>query len=211
VRRPAAAEVAQELERVLAAVRREQLMLESSPDAPSVVELLTGERLKASWWTHPGSETAMAVLFRLRDHAEVVRVPLLSRRATWVHRELWPELLAVATAREAWQLDGLSERALALLALADREGVVRTRDLDWQQWPRAGKSARELEDRLLVKGGEEGNPREGPYKVVTAWPVWLAQHGLDDDLPAAQMARNELHRTVGRLNQAWGTKLRLSF
>ena len=69
-----------------------------------------------------------AVALALEASPDVASVKLVSGKATLVHHPLWPALLAIATARDAWQLDSLSPLARLLLATVDRDGLFQSDD-----------------------------------------------------------------------------------
>src|SRR4026207_520027 len=93
---------------ILAALAHHGLLLKQDKALPSVVGLLTADSLRTSWWSHSKANLIFAVLAHLSDHPDVLVTKLLYRKDTLVHRSLWPALLAVATTRAPWPLDGLS-------------------------------------------------------------------------------------------------------
>src|SRR5712691_13099353 len=94
--------------RVLAALGDKGLLLMQDKTFPSVVGILTGESLRTSWWSHPKAQLIFSVLTELTDHPDVLFTKLLCHKDTLVHRSLWPAVLAVGSARERWQVQGLS-------------------------------------------------------------------------------------------------------
>ena len=107
---------------VLDALSKSGLLLKQDKVVPSVVTLVTGETLRSSWWSHPKGRLIFAVLAELAEHPDVLFVKLLSEKDTLVHRRLWPALLAVVTAGEAWQRRGLSAAGRKLLASVNGAG-----------------------------------------------------------------------------------------
>src|SRR5262249_18474099 len=107
------------LDRVLGELSRRGLLLKQDKRPPNVVGLVTGGALSTSWWGHPEGGRIFGVLEELDDHADVLCTKLLSGKDTFVHRRLWPSLLAVAAAREPWQQLGLTPEARRLLASVD--------------------------------------------------------------------------------------------
>src|SRR5258708_15778415 len=128
-------------EQVLAALTTHGLLLKQDKAIPSVVGILTGESLSTSWWSHPKGRLIFTVLSELADQPDVLLTKLLYRKDTLVHRSLWPAVLAVGSARDKWQLQGLSVDAKRLLARV-RRGVGPVRGV--------GAPVKELERRLLV-------------------------------------------------------------
>src|SRR6266511_3379685 len=107
---------------VLAVLTANGLLLKQDKTLPNVVGILTGESLRTSWWSHPKAHLIFAVLSELADHPDVLFTKLLHRKDTLVHRSLWPAVLAMGSARDQWQLQGLSGEAKRLLERLDRGG-----------------------------------------------------------------------------------------
>ena len=81
---------------------------------------------------------------------------------TFVHRRLWPALLAIALAREPWQTHGLSHDARALLKRVEKAGELQT----------SGEAARELARRLLVHTREIHTEAGSHAKIAERWDGW---------------------------------------
>jgi hypothetical protein len=151
------------LSSVLAVLRRSGLILKQDKHLPSVVTLLTGEAQTRSWWSHPEGRRLFQLMGELADHRDVIVTRLLLNKETYVHRSLWPQLLAVATAAERWQRAGLSSNARALLARTQhaRTGV-----------PATGPVARELTGRLLVHAQEVHTATGAHALLLYSWSTW---------------------------------------
>jgi hypothetical protein len=130
---------------------------------PNVVTLVTGEKLRTSWWSHPNGRLIFAVLSELDDHSDVLFVKLLSRKDTLVHRHLWPALLAVAKAEEPWQSRHLSSAARKLMAtLKESKSAIRA----------SGPTVKEIELRLLAHA-EQVHTESGRHEIMLEpWSVW---------------------------------------
>jgi hypothetical protein len=129
---------------VVRTLERYGLLLQQDKKALSVVGLITGEALSSSWWNHPRGSEIFACLRALGDRPDVMTTRLISGKVTFAHERLWPALLAVATSREGWQLDGLSASARALLRRVESTAAVEA----------SGPDARDLQNRLLVRATE---------------------------------------------------------
>src|SRR5579859_280947 len=116
------------------------LLLSTDPKFPSVTGLVVGDVGGRSWWAHPEAKQMYGLSCALHDHPDVLMVKLISGKVTYVHRPLWPAIVAIGTAREPWQMDGLSKEAQALLKKTDSQSEVDA----------SGDAVRELETRLLV-------------------------------------------------------------
>jgi hypothetical protein len=84
-------------ERVLAELRDRGMLLQSARGPiPNVAELVAGEPIKGSWWGHGAGHEIFAVLNELADSDDVVRLRLVGKKITLVHRRVWPALVRVA-------------------------------------------------------------------------------------------------------------------
>jgi len=154
------------VESVFAALTQYGLLLKQDKSVPNVVGIVTGESLRISWWGHPKSHLIFAVLAKLADDPRILFVKLLDRKDTLVHSSLWPALLAVGTAREAWQMRGLSAAAADLLNRIDRgNSEVRS----------TGTAAKELQVRLLVTAHEAHTDSGRHELVLESWLSWSSR------------------------------------
>jgi|SRR5882672_4969600 len=166
----------QSVESVFTALTHYGLLLKQDKAVPSVVGILTGESLRTSWWNHPKSHLIFSVLSELSDHPEVLVTKILYRKDTLVHSSLWPALLAVACARDPWQLRGLSASAADLLGRVDRGDAVRA----------TGAAVKELEIRLLAAAHEVHTDSGRHETVLESWQVWSARVKCKVFAPAAR-------------------------
>jgi hypothetical protein len=155
------------------------MLLQSDARLPSLTRLVAGERVSGSWWSHPKAHAIFAIAERLSGHPDVVTSKLLSGKRTYVHRKFWPQLLSIATARESWQLEGISQTALSLLKRVETERVmrsdqVRTRESEVS----AGEATRELETRLLIHTEEFHTETGAHAKRMETWPAWSDRVGF---------------------------------
>src|SRR5215213_3774175 len=100
---------------VLKALTTHGLLLLQDKSALDVVGMLAGEKLSKSWWSHARGQAIFACLERLDGDPDVLTARLVAGKVTYVHRRLWPQLLAVACSGEAWQTRGISNEARQLL------------------------------------------------------------------------------------------------
>ena len=92
---------------------RHGLLLLQDKNLPNAVTEITGEHVSGSWWSHPRSHEIFWTIEQLPEK-EVITTKLIGGKVTFVHRKLWPALFAIGSAREAWQMRGLSREASAL-------------------------------------------------------------------------------------------------
>jgi hypothetical protein len=181
------------------------LLLESDPKLPSVCGLVTGEPMKGSWWSHPMAQTIFQVNERLDDHPDIIITKLVSKKVTFVHRRLWPELFAVGSARESWQTQKLTTPAKALLQIVDTEGAVNTDSLAVSKLKTPGDTARELEFRILVHS-EQFHTEKGKHaKRLETWEHWAKRAELRSPV-TAEDAKKKLEALVQKLNEQFNGK-----
>lgn len=163
------------------ALEKYGLLLLQDKNLPSVVSIITGEKVSGSWWSHPRSHE----IFRKLEALDAIATKLISGKVTFLHDRLLPAIAAVGRARELWQTHGLSPAAQRLLARVDREGSVRA----------SGHASRDLQERLLVSAREE-HTESGKHKTVLAlWPAskLTAEEGRRQLEKAALAIGAELH------------------
>ena len=192
--RPAETDAA--TKRVLAELERRELLLQAGREFASVANLVAGEKIRGSWWAHPKSNLIYWVCQDLEEHARVAEARLLAGKVTHVWHTLWPRVVAIALAREPWQLEKLSPAARHLLTSVDA-GPVRTDALEWP-WPTEKKAdvCRLLERRLLVKAQELHTESGKHAKLLTSWHAWWDEHS-GGPLPDPGSARRYLEQRVG--------------
>jgi hypothetical protein len=198
--------------KALRALERHGLLLNSDASFPSVATLVAGGPIRGSWWAHPASHDIYHVEVELKDRPDVVVVKLVSGKNTFVHRRLWPALLAVATARGAWQLNGLSPNAKALLDAVTRSGQLRTDQvpkLDGSRKDSPGEMARQLERRLLVHADEVHTDSGAHAKALETWERWARRVGARRGRVTAGQGRRQIEDVVTALNERFGAKGRL--
>jgi hypothetical protein len=188
------------VERQAAAVFRELeshgLLLETDPKLPSLVALVAGGPVRGSWWGHPLGHTIFVTGEALFAHRDVLHAKLVSGKATWIHRRLWPAVLSAALSREPWQVRGLSRDAEKLLEVVETEGQARA----------SGPVARELETRLLARG-EQAHTASGRHaKVLESWRRWAERLRVPVTGPSPEAARRELDGILASLNEKYGAR-----
>jgi len=199
------------LQRVFRQLKKYGFMLESDPKLPSVCSLITGGPLKGSWWAHPMAQIIFRVNEQLDDHQDVLITKLVAGKVTFVHRELWPEIISVGESREIWQTKTLSAPARSLLQLIDERGSVITNELPAidSGKVKAGDVARELEKKLLISAAQVHTASGAHAKALETWTHWAERVGFESpQLPTAS-ARKSLEDRLLRLNQEFGASANL--
>jgi len=155
---------------VLEQLAQRGMLLKQDPNLPNVVGIMTGESLRGSWWTHPRSHEIFSVLNELADHPDVLFTKLLKKKDTLVHRSLWPELMAVGSARAPWQMAGMSNEATMLLQKLDDSS---------EPTITSGTAAKALHYRLLAVSQEVHTESGRHAMALESWRSWSVRVGCD--------------------------------
>jgi hypothetical protein len=82
---------------LLATLAEQGMLLESARGPlPNVAEMVAGEPIRGSWWSHQRSHAIYEAINRLAGSPDVVRTRLVNGKVTLVHRRVWPALARVA-------------------------------------------------------------------------------------------------------------------
>lgn len=165
---------------------------------PSLTRMTIGEPIHGSWWAHPLSNDVYMVSQQLQHSGDVVMTKLVSGKETYLHRRLWPHLVAIGLSRAPWQLDGLSASARHMLADVDREGDIR---MDQYHSSRSrkelGEEARMLAWRMLAYADDVHTNSGAHARRLRTWQSWAKEREVAlDRLPSAKDAQREFERIV---------------
>jgi hypothetical protein len=196
---------------VMTQLKRDGFLLESDPKLPSVCTLIAGAPLRGSWWSHPLAQTIFQVNEQLEDHPDVLITKLVSGKVTFVHRNLWPEVLSIGSAREPWQLKNLSDSARWLLQTIDERGSLTTDKTTPLPSGKAkvGDMSRELEKKLLVNGAQIHTTSGAHAKVLETWPHWAGRVGFKNPNLSVVRAKQRLEERLLKLNQEFAASAKL--
>jgi hypothetical protein len=186
---------------VLAKLKEYGLLLQTDAKLPNVCALVAGAQVHGSWWAHPLSHEIFRVNCELVEHPDVLVCKLISGKITYVHRPLWPAVVAIGRARESWQMERLSRGARRLLAEVDREPI--------QTDGRVSKAASELERNILVYS-EQFHAEAGAHaRRLESWDCWAKRTGYIGERITVVRAKVVLEEVVGELNRRFGGRGRL--
>ena len=139
----------------LAFVERHGVVCEAARSGrlPALVDAIAGEAVRGSWWSHPQARRIFALTRSVRAAPDVLVCRLAAGKVTFVHKRLWPALLAVA--------DRLPRARLARIhETHTRSGRHIVEEMPFPEWvpdrllatsarQRGGRSARSELDALL--------------------------------------------------------------
>jgi hypothetical protein len=77
-------------------VERGMLLESSRGPIPNVAELVAGEPIVGSWWSHPKSHAIFEAINELAGAPDIVRLRLVNGKVTLVHRATWPAIVRVS-------------------------------------------------------------------------------------------------------------------
>jgi hypothetical protein len=177
-----------QIECVMNALQAGGVLLLQDKNFPSVVSLVTGERLTGSWWSHPRGKDIFTCLCAIGVHSDVLATKLLAGKVTFLHRRLWPAVLAVGQAREPWQLASLPREVRTLWERVEQQGSVIA----------SGTIAKEVELRLLAHSDQVHSDSGRHETRLETWRVWSQRIGCATDLTAAE-GRTQLETAVSAL------------
>ena len=83
---------------LLDAIAERGLLLLQDKKLDNVVTLMTGERVRGSWWSHPRAHEIFRATESLPED-QVVATKLVGGKVTFVHRSLWPDSIWTRIAR----------------------------------------------------------------------------------------------------------------
>jgi hypothetical protein len=173
------------LESMLARLHEHGLLLQQDKRLPDVAAAVAGEPIRGSWWAHPRAHAIFACLSELEQHPDTLVIKLVAGKVTFIHRRLWPAVLAIGVAREPWQFAGLAAGARDLYAAVEQQGMLMV----------AGRSAKELERHLLVHSAQVHTDTGHHELRMERWDLWADRVGADTTL-SAQAGRKQLEAAV---------------
>ena len=186
---------------VLAKLKEYGLLLQTDVNLPNVCALVAGAPVRGSWWGHPRSHEIFRVNCELAEHPDVLVCKLVSGKITYLHRALWPAVIAIGRARESWQMERLSHDARNLLREVDRKPI--------ETDARASKAASELETNLLVYVEQFHSEAGAHARRLERWDHWSSRTGYGGEPTTLDCAKRRLEEVMARLNREFKGRGRL--
>ena len=146
---------------------------------------------------------------RLYDHPDALCTKLIGGKATYVHRRLWPAVLAVGTSGEAWQTEGLPQAAGSILEEVRRRGSLRFDDIPRTDGKSPSGAVKELETRLLARGFQIHTDFGNHVRMLESWDCWAAGNHLQLGELTAEEGKRQIEQAYASLRGAEPGELRL--
>jgi hypothetical protein len=176
---------------IIARLEEYGLLLKTDAKLPNVCSLVVGAPVRGSWWAHSRSHEIFQVLTELAAHPDVLVAKLVSGKDTFIHRTLWPAVVAIGSARQAWQIAGLDQESRALLVAVDAQDEVQA----------TGKAALRLERSLLVQSRQVHTEAGSHAKILMSWKSWAKREHVRK-APVTQ-ATESLEKLLDHLNRRY--------
>ena len=177
------------------------LLLLSDSTLPSLVSLVVGGPIRGSWWGHPMGKQIYALADRLEDTENVITAKLVSKKVTFVHKKLWPQLARIGCADESWQTEKLSAPAVSLLRSVREQQVLTTNSLPKTlSISKPGKVCDELEKKLLIHTEAFHSESGSHYKRLQTWESWSNSRNIDLAKTNLQQSKEDFAKILEALN-----------
>ena len=181
-----------DLARVERELERIGLLLRHDRALPSFTASATGALFGGSWWSHPQAHEIYRLLRHFHRRGGALSAKLVNGKITYIHKRLWPSLLNAVRSRAAWQWDGLSPEARALLRAVQSHGSIRADRVRTIPTPARGALIRDLEKRLLVHSTDVHTETGAHQRLLRTWSRWCADAGYSFSRYPPVRGREEL-------------------
>lgn len=190
-----------DLESVLEHLERHGWMQLAGVEPWTLTSHISGEAIRGSWWGHDSGPRIYEICTRLGEHRDVESFRLVDRKVTFVHRRLWPAVVAAGRAQDPWQLAMARSEDRELLARVEKEGKfntykqvvagMRSKDL--------GAAGLRLESALLLHGHQEHTDEGAHGKILESWTHWTERRDVEDFPQGPAEARDALEQAYREL------------
>ncbi len=148
---PAAAVTDEDKAAVLALVERAGVVLQAAAGpVPTLTYEIAGAPFNTSWWGHQKAHEMLALIEHVADSPDTLGCRLYQGKKTYVHRRLWPHLLALSPRLPASQTEVVEEEHTA----RGRHRVVTTPLVDWVPGDVCQAAAEMSEEEALAGLGD---------------------------------------------------------
>lgn len=146
------------------------LLLLTDAKLPSLTSIVAGQPVKGSWWGHPQGNRMYNVCNELMNQPDVLVMKLINKKVTFIHQQLWDDLVAIGAAEKYWQIDKLPVANKNLFKLIQAKGEIRADDPGLKKSAaEIGKVASKLEERLLIYSASIHTESGKHVRLLKSW------------------------------------------
>lgn len=154
---------------ILKEIKRNKVLLLQDKFFPNIVNLITKEEIKGSWWGHPLANLIYNGLNWLEDNGGILCLKFLSGKVTYIDSSLQPYFYTIVKEKRDWQIKGLTKDDLKLLKVIEVHSI-RSDDSAYKT-DSVKKSLERLEKRLLIYAHEEHTDSGKHIKIYKKWEI----------------------------------------
>jgi len=115
-------------DQAMAFIREHGIVLSAARGpVPRMAEVIAGEPIKGSWWSHSMGRQIFAIFQQLEDSPDILVCRLIGGKVTFIHRRLWPALVRLADRFEPAQLAQVHQEHTA-------KGHHEAHEVPYPQW-----------------------------------------------------------------------------
>ena len=187
------ATIGSDLGRASRELSRAGLLLLHDAELVSLSTLVAGAPIRGSWWGHAKGREIFRVAGELGDLEDVLTAKLVGGKVTFVHRRLWPSLLAVVTSGEPWQTNRLPAASSRLLERLHQVPRLRCDDAE------TTAAAKPIDQRLLARAEQVHGDSGRHVLELEDWRRWARRLRVEPvrGLPEAKAELERAARSLG--------------
>ena len=165
----------------------------SDEQVPSLVEELTGKRVRGSWWSHSKAHLIYNAYRRIAECEHVLTLKLVEGKVTFVHMDVWAALLSAVMDAE-WQQrvrSKLKPLSRELLSVVEEKGIllltpssVTTLGVEYRTLRNAKQV---LERRCLVISGDTHTAAGAHAPHLESWRHFHRSRAVEVEPSAARL------------------------
>lgn len=169
---------------------------------PSLVTLLTGEKIKGSWFGHPLGNIIYNTANNIGRRRSLLAMKLIDGKYTYIHPKLRDAAYSLALYLDDWQEKKLTPKARKLFREVEKRGCIPV--------TAANKKEAALLEKLLLAIGEQEHTKSGKHvKVLLSWKRLAKKLGHKIKTIPVEEAMRAWEDRVWEFNKTNGSAFRL--
>lgn len=159
-----------DLLKIYAEFEKQGVLLLSDPELPSLVSVVTGEKVKGSWWGHPKGNLIYNLSQQFEDDPDILAVKMVNKKITYIHKKHWSALFTIVLEKSDWQTQGLKTETKKLLQAVQKNGLLRADEKFLKKTPtQIGQLASKLEEKLLIYSESLHTDSGKHVRILKSW------------------------------------------